>query len=96
MQPLQNKGCHPIFRMRTGTDRCELHGGPWPCDKQVIPEHVEVTLLEQASVDHAWDTEKDDVFNTVADIDPASARIEYAFKAGYRAALEDKLGPDVR
>lgn len=38
------------------------------------------------SVDNAWDEQKDDVFNVVADIDPPSARIEYAFKAGWFAS----------
>jgi len=36
--------------------------------------------------DDAWESEKDDVFNVVADIDPPSVGIEYAFKAGYVAA----------
>lgn len=48
--------------------------------------------------DQAWERERDDVFNVVADIDPQSARIEYAFLAGYKAALDDsgeQTGPYV-
>lgn len=41
------------------------------------------------SVDLIWEAEMDDVFNVIADIDLPSARIEYAFKAGYLAAHGD-------
>lgn len=44
-------------------------------------------------VDRAWEHHKDDVFNVVADIDPQSTRIEYAFKAGYIAAEQDSFAP---
>lgn len=45
------------------------------------------------SVDEVWEHERDDVFNVVADIDPPSARIEYAFKAGWLAAERDSFAP---
>lgn len=38
------------------------------------------------NVDDLWAAQRDDVFDVVADIDPPSARIEYAFKAGYQAS----------
>lgn len=38
------------------------------------------------SVDDLWMDQRDGVFDVVADIDPPSARIEYAYKAGYQAA----------
>lgn len=42
------------------------------------------------SADQSWETQKDDVFNIVADIDPPSAQIQYAFLAGYKVA-EDEI-----
>jgi hypothetical protein len=35
-----------------------------------------------SDIDQLWQEQQDDVFNVVADIDPQSSRIEYAFKAG--------------
>ena len=35
-----------------------------------------------SDIDQVWQEQQDDVFNVVADIDPPSSRIEYAFKAG--------------
>jgi hypothetical protein len=47
-------------------------------------------------VDETWKAHKDDVFDVVADLDPPSARIEYAFKAGYQQgeALVASLSAD--
>lgn len=42
------------------------------------------------SVDDLWIDQKDDIFNTVADIDPPSTQIEYAYKAGYQAAAAER------
>jgi hypothetical protein len=40
------------------------------------------------TADEVWETESDNVFDVVADIDPPSARIEYAFKAGWQRGYE--------
>lgn len=75
----------------------------WEGDRQIAGqlrrENAEaiVAAMEKqgASVDLIWETQKDDVFNVVADIDLPSARIEYAFKAGYLAAEVQPHEPEV-
>lgn len=65
----------------------------WEGDRQIAAhlqranaERIVAAMQAQgASADTAWEEQRDDVFNVVADIDRPSAKVEYAFKAGYLA-----------
>jgi hypothetical protein len=54
----------------------------------MTPEEVRDSM----TADEAWREQCGEVFDVVADIDPPSARIAYAFKAGYVAATARSTG----